>query len=181
MAPLSTFASQLLEEAKRFLERAEEIGDEAGKSAFLHAAVLIGFAALEAHVNAIADDFLSRSDLNAHERGVLAEHVVELSDGRFLEKNDLKMWRLQDRVLFLCRRFSDKSIDRRAAFWGDLLEATKLRDKLTHPKSEPPVITTDAVRRALKAIIELLAFMFKCIYKSKLPAHARGLSSKLTF
>jgi hypothetical protein len=108
VAALSTFASDLLEEAKRFLEKAGEAAKAKsdGKDAFLHAAVMVGFAAFEAHVNAIADDFLARQDLNPHERGLLAERAVELSDGKFQEKPLLKIQRLEDRVLFLCRRFS---------------------------------------------------------------------------
>src|SRR5689334_3330268 len=106
MAALSSFASDLLEEAKRFLEKAGATPDEPTKKAYLHAALMVGFAAFEAHLNAISDDFLSRGDLGAHERGLLAEHVVDLVDGEFQEKNVLKMQRLEDRVQFLCRRFS---------------------------------------------------------------------------
>jgi len=181
MAALARFASELLEEAKRFLEKAYQTTDQDGKNAFLHAAVMVGFAAFEAHVNAIADDFLSRPDLDLHARGVLAEHVVELIDGEFREKDSLKIWRLEDRVLFLCRRFSRKPIDRRASYWSEFVEASKLRNSLTHPKPDPPAIEPTAASRALKAIIELLAFMFANIYSRKLPAYKRGLSSKLTF
>lgn len=181
MADLSAFASELLEEAKRFLENAKEASDSATKKANLHASLMVGFASFEAHVNAIADDFLSRNDLNPHERGVLAERAVELVDGEFQDKNSLKMHRLEDRVQFLCRRFSTKKIDCSQNYWTEFLGATKLRNKLTHPKAEPPNISVADVAKALTAIIELLNVMFTTIYKKKLPAYKRGLSSKFTF
>jgi hypothetical protein len=181
MAILSTFACELLEEAKHFLEKSREARDPNAKTAYLHAALLVGFAAFEAHVNAVADDFLVRGDLNPHERGILAEHPVELIDGAFEERATLKMHRLEDRVLFLCRRFSRKKIDRQTPQWCQFVEALRLRNSLTHPKPDPPVVEEDAIRNALGSIIELLNLIFKNIYKKNLPAHNRGLTSRLNF
>lgn len=181
MAALDAFASTLLEEAKCFLETATAAAADEAKKAFLHSALLLGFAAFEAHVNAISDDFLARQDLHPHERGVLAEHAVELMNGEFREKNTLKMQRLEDRVLFLCHRFSKKPIDRQASYWSEFVEALRLRNSLTHPRPDPPTIGEKAVRRALTSIIELLNVMYMSIYKKKLPAYNRGLSSRLTF
>jgi hypothetical protein len=181
MAELSNFATDLLDEAKQFFAKAESALDPAGKAAFLHAALLIGFASFEAHVNAIADEFLTREDLNAHERGLLAEHDIELSDGEFKEKTRLKIHRLEDRVLFLCRRFSKKPIDRASSYWGNFVDASKLRNGLTHPKDNSPNIQEAAVKKALMAMIDLLNHMCLGIYKKKLPAHNCGLSSKLDF
>jgi hypothetical protein len=181
VAALSSFASDLLEEAKRFLEKATEAPDPEGKKAFLHAALMLGFAAFEAHVNAIADDFLSREDLDPHERGVLAERAVELIDGEFKEKHLLKIQRLEDRVLFICRRFSKTPIDRSAAYWSEFVDAARLRNNLTHPKADPPTVGEAEVKRALTALIELTNFIFVAIYKKKLPAYNRGLISKLKF
>ncbi len=182
MAALSNFAAGLLEEAKRLLEKATETSDTDGKKAFLHSALLVGFAAFEAHVNAIADDFLTRPELTPHERGLLAEAQVDLVDGLFCVKEDiLRIQRLDDRVLFLCRRFSGTPIDRKASYWGEFNVATRLRNKLTHPKGGNLEITKSEVEKALGAIIELLNVMYLAIYKKKLPAHGRGLSSKRTF
>lgn len=47
-------------------------------------------------------------------------------------------------------------------------------------KTLTPWLTQHLVK-ALKAIIELLKVMFNAIYKKKLPAYNRGLSSKLSF
>lgn len=181
MAELSAFASQLLEESKHFLEKAGSTTDSDSKQAYTHAALMVGFAAFEAHVNAMADDFLSRADLTPHERGFLGEHAVEIIDGEFREKNVLKIQRVEDRVLFLCRRFSKKPVDRGAAYWSNFVEATRLRNSLTHPKAGMSAIGEVSVKRALTAIVEMLNFMFMSIYKKELPAYKRALISRLTF
>lgn len=181
MAALSDFATDLLEEAKRFLEKASDGSSDDGTKAYLHAALMLGFAAFEAHVNAIADDFLSRSDLNPHERGVLSEKAVELVYGEFQVKDMLKIQRLEDRVLFLCQRFSKTPINRTASYWSEFNVAIQLRNKLTHPKGDILVIKEAEIRRALTAIIELLNVMYLSIYRKKLPAHSRGLASKKAF
>ena len=181
MAALASFAAELLEEAKQFLEKANVTEDPAVKNAYLHAALMVGFAGFEAHINAIADDFLTLKDLDPHGRGVLAEHVVELIDGQFIEKNSLKMHRLEDRVLFLCRHFSKAPIDRKAAHWSEFVDGLRLRNSLTHPKADAPLIGETGVKRALNAIIELLNVVYGKVYKKKLPAYNRGLASKLNF
>jgi hypothetical protein len=61
MQSFDEFSRLLLEEAKRFLEKAKGTEDP-GQSAYLHAALTLGACALEAHVNAVCDDFLTRDD-----------------------------------------------------------------------------------------------------------------------
>ena len=60
MATFDVFANQLLEEAKRFLEKANDSSsDLAAEAAYLHAALTLSFCALEAHVNSIGEEFPS--------------------------------------------------------------------------------------------------------------------------
>lgn len=181
MSDLPKFASTLLEEAKRFVEKAQDETQASAKLAYLHAGLLVGFAGLEAHINAICDDFLSREELTPHERGILAEHSVKLVDGAFEEQDVLQMQKLEDRILFLCRRFSSKPIDRAKSYWSEFKSAVKLRNTLTHPKDDAGDITLDRVKRALAAIVELLNAIYRSVYGQKLPAYHRQLSSKLTF
>ena len=82
MTQIDVFASSLLEESKRFLEKATE-DEEPATSAYLHASLLLAFSALEAHVNAITEDFSSRSELTPHEIGVMREREVRLEKGVF--------------------------------------------------------------------------------------------------
>ncbi len=180
MADIDAFAQQLWEEAKALFERARETTGTAGKQAYLHTALNLGFCAFEAHVNAIADDFLTLDDLTPHERSILAEQKVELENGQFRVSTSLQMYRLEDRVLFLCHRFSKKRpLDRSAAYWGNFKQGLDLRNSLSHPKTPPPKVTEQSVERALLAILHLLDIIYQRIYNKKYPARQRGLDSNV--
>jgi hypothetical protein len=179
VAEIDSFANELLEEAKRFFEKARECSDSAAEAANLHAALLLSFCALEAHVNAIAEELSMRSELSAHEKGVLLEREVRLENGEFHLKSGLRMARLEDRIEFLHVKFSGKSLDGLAS-WSQLGSAMKLRNRLTHAK-DVPTINQSAVRSAIQAIIDSLEALYQAIYKRRFPPASRGLQSRLTF
>jgi hypothetical protein len=180
LSAIDDFAASLLEESKRFLEKAQgATDDDDALSAFLHAALMLAFCALEAHINATADEFAQRPELSIHERALLLEQEVRFEAGEF-EIGGFRMNRLEDRILFLHLRFGGKPLDRSAVWWGDLSAAITLRNKLTHPK-EIPLITTDAVRRAIQAIITGIDVLFRAIYRRPFPVANRGLQSLLSF
>ncbi len=180
MADIDAFARQLWEEAKVFFEKARKTTATPAKQAYLHAALNLGFCAFEAHVNAIADDFLTLDDLAPHERSILAEQKVELENGQFRVSGSFQMYRLEDRLLFLCHRFSKKTpLDRTAAYWGNFKQALDLRNSLTHPKTPPPKVTEQSVERALQAILQLLDVVYQRIYNKKYPARQLGLDSNV--
>lgn len=179
MSAIDDFAASLLEEAKRFLEKAAAITDADAQTAFLHAALMLGFCALEAHVNATADEFADRPELSIHERAILLEQEVRFSQGEF-KAGALRMVSLQDRILFLHLKFGGKPLDRSAVWWSDLSNALTLRNKLTHPK-EVPSMSVDAVRRALGAIITGIDVLFQAVYRRPFPVASRGLDSRFTF
>jgi hypothetical protein len=182
MADIDDFANDLLEEAKRFLEKAEDrAADVTSQKANLHAALMLAFCSLEAHVSAIGDDFTNVSGLSVHERAILAEREVRLKDGQFeLQNNILKMVRLEDRIQFLHAKFSGVPLDRTQVWWGQLVSAMGVRNELTHPKSIPNV-TLAAVREAVLAIIRCVDALYQAIYKRPFLTAALGLSSKLSF
>jgi hypothetical protein len=180
MAEFDEFAQGVFEEAKRFLEKAKEDAGSEGKTAYLHAALNLAFCALEAHVNSVADDFLTRTDLTPLDIGILAERELRLVDGQYEASKTLKMFRLEDRLQFLHRRFAGKPLDRQASWWSDLKEALDLRNQLAHPK-QAPVIQEASVARALNAIIDCLAALYKGVYQADYPAARRGLDSRLKF
>jgi hypothetical protein len=144
---IDQFASNLLNEAKRFLERAKDAQGTSAEAPNLHAALLLAFCSLEAHVNAVADDFLSRPDLSVHERGVLGERDVRLQDGVFLLATNLRIWRLDDRIALLHQKFSKNGLDAVVPWRSKLAAAGDIRNKLTHPKAIPP-ITIGSVEKA---------------------------------
>lgn len=151
MTEIDAFASLLLEESKRFLEKSGESDGDA-MLANLHASILLGFASFEAYIASMCDDFTVLDNLSAHERGLLQEKDVRLQEGEFVVSNTLKMVRLEDRIEFLHMRFSGQKIDRSASWWSDLKAAINLRNELTHPKNAPS-ISSNAVARALQAIV----------------------------
>jgi hypothetical protein len=182
MADIDDFATSLLEEAKRFLEKAVEAAkaaDDVRRNANLHASLMLAFCSLEAHVNAIAAEFSGRPELTTHDKGILLEREVRL-EGREFTLGGFRMYRLEDRILFLHRRFSGKSLDKSVAWWPQLKSAIHNRNKLTHPKGAHPV-TVKNVRDALAAVIASLDALYKAIYKKGLPAANLALHSLLTF
>jgi hypothetical protein len=180
VSDIDSFANRLLEEAKRFLEKALENNDPIAQAAYLHAALMLSFCALEAHVNALAEEFSTATGLSAHEKGMLLERDVKLEDGQFQLRTSLRIARLDDRIEFLHTRFSGKAVDHTVGWWQRLSAATDLRNKLTHAK-DVPQIEQAAVKNAIQAVIEVLDALYQAIYKRKFPPAGLGTQSQLTF
>jgi hypothetical protein len=179
VAEIDIFATSLLEESKRFFEKASVEGNLSAKSAYLHSALLLGFCSLEAHINAIAEDFINRPELSAHERGILLEKEVHLDGGEFVLRG-LRMYRMEDRISFLHTRFSGTPIDKTKSWWAELASAIDLRNKLSHPK-QAQAITATSIERALNSIVDSIDALYLAIYKRKFPAAAMGLQSQMDF
>ena len=182
MAKIDRFASQLLEEAKRFLEKAKQEENKHGKDAYLHAAILLAFASVEAHINAIADEKLMMENLSVLEKSILAERAFELVAGRFqLNENKVKMYRLNERIEFIYRRFAHTAINKEeASWWGPLKEAEKKRNALVHARDYLEMSEKD-VELAINSILEFLNVLYLALYNSKYPAYGRKLHSKMLF
>lgn len=181
MNEIDAIASLLLEESKRFLEKAQESTDRTAQHAYLHASLSLGFSSLEAHINSIVDDQLERNDLSTHERGFLSEQKVELRQGVFTLQDSLQMQRIDERIALLWTRCSvDKSVDYKSAMWSQLKEGLRLRNALTHPK-EFTELTVELVSRSISTIITIIDTAYMRIYSKPLPAKNRGLQSNLTF
>jgi hypothetical protein len=176
---IDDFATSLLEESKRFLEKASVDQNENAKTAYLHSALLLAFCSLEAHINAIVEDFIGRPELSAHERGILVEREVRLENGEFV-LGGLRISRMEDRISLLHRKFSGAPIDKTATWWSDLAGAIDLRNKLTHPK-QAQAVTLPSVERAIKSVIDVVDALYQGIYKRKFPAANLGLQSRMDF
>ena len=133
MADFDDFASSLLDESKRFLEKATEAKTKPPQDAYLHASLLLAFCSLEAHINAISEEFADRPEFSIHEKGLLQEKEVRLQDGAFVLMG-LRMSRLEERILFLHRHFSGKPLDTTVGWWAQLNASLSIRNRLTHPK-----------------------------------------------
>jgi hypothetical protein len=180
MSQIDDFASALLEESKRFFEKAKAERGSPGETAYHHAALALAFCSLEAHVSSICDDFAVRGDLTPHERAVLLEQDVRLEKGQFELTGALKMYRLVDRIEFLHVRFGGAEVTKNLGWWANLARAINLRNELVHPKAVP-TITEGAIESAISAIVEALDALFLALYKKSFPAKGRGLQSKMIF
>lgn len=180
MAAIDDFSALLFEEAKAFLEKAKTATSSEARTAYLHASLLVGFCSFEAHLNSIADDFLTRPELGLLDQSILSEKKVELKGGEYALTNQLQMFRMDDRIEYLLKRFSTTPLDKNARYWGEFKAATKLRNELTHPKT-PPLINIDSTERALESILDLLDVMYKSIYKRRHPSYNLGMDTQITF
>jgi hypothetical protein len=182
MTDIDIVASTLLEESKRFLEKAQHHSSiDDARDAYLHAALNLAFCSLEAHINSIADDQLLRNDISLHERALLSEKKIEMVGGVFQIQKGLQMYRLEDRLEFLWTRFStNPAFDRKTPAWGQLKEGLDLRNGLTHPKSMV-TLSIDSVKRSISAIIEIIDIAYMRIYKKPFPAKGKDLHSTLAF
>jgi len=180
MTDADVFAAQLLEEAKRYLERTPSAQDQQSKEANLHASLLLAFASLEAHLNSIADDFLVRPDLSPLDRSILAERELVLEDGEWLVTDKLKMYRIEDRIEYLHRRFSPTPLDKSSTSWSALKAGLQARNRLIHPKG-PERLSEGGVRQSLQAVIDVLDTMYHALYKRPFPAARRGLQTTMNF
>jgi hypothetical protein len=180
LSEIDEFAESLLEESKRFLEKAIDASGDPARTAYLHAALMLSFCALEAHINAIADELAQRSEFSTHERAFLLEQDVRLGENGEFQAGGLRMVRLEDRMLFLHLRVGGVPLDRTATWWSNLNVAMGIRNRLTHPKGAS-VISADNVQRAIEAIIQAIDAIYRAVYARPFPSANMGLDSKLTF
>lgn len=181
MKDTDKFSKELLEESKRFLEKAQSRDEsEEGRKAYLHAALVLGFSALESYVNGIADEMLLRKELTVLERSILDEKEISFDDGEFKLTSKLKIYRLEDRINFLYKKYAGEPINTTESWWSDLKSGLKLRNEIAHPKSSP-IINLDNTEKALKAIIKTIDALFVAVYKDNFILSKKGLKSTLSF
>jgi hypothetical protein len=173
------FASLLFEEAKAFLEQYRaHISNEAAL-AYLHAALLLGYCALEAHINSIAADFADRPEMDLPEKSILQEREIVLKNGKFQLSPTLKIFRLEDRYEFLYHRFQCQPFDKTSAWWCQLKAGLDIRNDITHPRN-PRIVTEKEVTLSLGAVLESLDVLYKAVYKKPYPSKGRQLDSTIT-
>ena len=174
------FATLLFEEAKAFRERYLAHREEDAAVACLHAALLLGYCALEAHINNIAADFADRPEMTILAQGILQERGVTLKNGQFELTSTLKIFRLEDRFEFIYRRFRKQSLNRADPWWGHLKAGLDIRNGITHPRS-PRTVTEKDVTDSLNAVLEAIDVLFQAVYKKPYPGKGRRLDSLLEF
>ncbi|MGB8658626.1 MAG: hypothetical protein WCE90_12720 [Candidatus Zixiibacteriota bacterium] len=182
MKDIDIFATELFEEAKRFLEKAKEDEGEVGKKAFLHAALLLGISSLEAHLNAISDEMAERPGLGILELSILSERQYSFEKGKFKLTKKLKIYNLIDRIEFIVSRFAlpGKRLDTNADWWCKLNQGIDMRNSLVHPK-EKHVVTYQHVKHAFEGILGVLDAIYMALYEQHFPALGRRFDSSMDF
>jgi hypothetical protein len=180
MEKFDEFCNALLEESKRFLEKAKGEKEQVNLNPYLHSSLLLSISSLEAFVNGISNDFEGASSLTVHEKSFLLEKDILFSKGEFKLDDRLKMSRLIERIEFLFKKFDYSKLDKKSRWWQNLKEGISLRNSLVHPKdySEIKIVQIEST---LKSVIECIDRLFKAIYKRGFPYTKMGLDSKLTF
>lgn len=172
-----TFSIQLLDEAKRFLEKAIEV-DEDG-APFLRASLVLAISSLESHLNGIAEELAPRQETSVLDKAVLCERAHILKDGEWQLTSATRFYRIEDRIEFLFRRYSEQDAHGRM-WWSALKEAINARNDLVHPRKVMR-LTVVEVERFISSIVDALNELYLAIFRKGHPAHGRGLQSTLTF
>ena len=185
MQEFDSFSNQLQDEAKRYLEKAKEIqyDNHDALEAFLHASLLLSMCALEAYVNAMSSELLSPPCQNSypvHEQALLLERDVKFEKGEYVVGNNLKMYRLIDRIEYLYFKFSGRKIGADDTWYINLKQSIDTRNKLVHPKTNI-TLTITQVENTLCSILDTVNVLYGVIYKTGLPSYSMGLQSKYSF
>ncbi len=174
------FSAQLLEESKRFLEKAKEEKKTDGQTAYRHSCLLLSMCALEAYINGIADEITYAKNFPLQIKSILLEKELKLERGEFVLINSLKMSKLKDKIEILYRRFNHKGLSESEEWWVILQQGIDLRNKITHPK-DTVSITNDFLEKLMQAILDCLNVLFLAAYKHKFPKRNLSLKSVLDF
>lgn len=180
MNEFDDFCATLLEESKRFLEKAKEEKNENGIEAFQHACLFLAICSLEAYINGIAEEMCMSPKMPIHLQGILLEKEVQLDKGDFILSNRLKMSRLIDRIEILYRKYKNIALDDSESWWQVIKSGIDLRNKITHPK-EAVKITNEFLSKLLQAILDCLSSLYSAVYRRKFPKANLSLTSKLDF
>ena len=172
------FGVLLFEEAKAFLARFRAHTDKEAAVAYLHAALLLGYGALEAHINNIAADFTDRPEFTILEQSILQERDIILRNGQFELSSALKMFRLEDRYEFIYRRFRKQPLNKADPWWCQLKAGLVIRNGITHPR-EPRSVTEKDIADSLNAVLEAIDVLFQAVYEKPYPGKGRRLDSLL--
>lgn len=180
MNDFDIFCSELLEESKRFLEKAKTEKNEDGIKAYQHACLLLAVCSLEAYINGIAEEMCLAPKMPLHVKAFLQEKELRIESGDFVISNSLKMSRLTERIEILYRRYSGEELTDKEKWWIMVKNGIDLRNKITHPKSETK-ITNDLLEKILQAILNCLTILYQKIYKRRFPKAHLQLTSKQDF
>lgn len=179
MADVDEYARDVFESAKTFLESARNAQDDRAKQAYLRASILSATCFLECQVNHLCDHFAHRREFTLHERALLIEREVRLSDGKFKLGNE-KFYRVEDRILFLLGKFCagfDKSTH---AWWAQYKIAVNTRNSIAHPRKTVLLVDSE-VEASLRGVLHLVDFLLRTIFGKGLPYMLNDINARYEY
>lgn len=171
---LDKFVKDLINDSKYFLDQAKESNEEKMKLRYIRAVITTIWSALEGWINCVSSDFvlLPEKKLQLHEKAFLSEKKFELTKkGEFkITKRD-QYNTIEDKILFLLKRFGNYEINKNSKLWNNFKITKKLRNGLVHPKLgkiETKNLTIKNAEIAINSVIDMLKLLTKKIYKKDL-------------
>lgn len=181
METFDDFCTDLIEQAKRFLEKSIDSNDKVAKRAYLNASLLLTISALDAYINGISTELLHIQKLEIIEKSILSEREYGLKKGKIELSNKLKIYRTIERIEYLHFKFTKKHIDgNEHKWWPDLTYAIDLRNKIVHPK-ENVILTAKHVESAINSVLSCVNCLYNSIYGKGLPLFSIGIKSRYEF
>lgn len=171
---INEFVKDLISDSKYFLDQAKDNKKEIIKLRYIRAVITTIWSALEGWINCVSSDFvlLPEEKLKLYEKAFLLEKKLLLTEkGEFKITNQDQYNRIQDKILYLLKRFGNYEVDKGSKLWNNFKTTKKLRDGLTHPKSElleTKSLTIKNAEVAIDSVVEMLKLLTKKIYKKQL-------------
>jgi hypothetical protein len=180
MSDFDDFCSDLLEQAKRYLEKIRADKNACHQNAYKNACLLLTVCALEAYINGISDEITLAPNFPILLKGTLLEKEVKLVKGDFKLTENLKMSRLTEKIEILYKRHKRKVLNDQENWWLVLQSGIDIRNKLTHPK-EKLDLSEEFLKKVLKSVIDCISCLYLCIYKREFPKKNLDITSRLDF
>ena len=154
--PEDLLVNHLFEDSKFFLQEAKkhDSKDQLKARTYIRASIITAFAALEALVNTLLVLLDTTEDLELPERAFVQEKRVELAEDGYFKISKQGQYRsLEQKIRFLHWRSEGTPIAKGNAVWESFVEATKLRNKLVHPRPREVSYSTLTVAEAESCLI----------------------------
>lgn len=134
--PEDFLIDDLFEDSSFFLEEARRHDRKDRRKArrYIRASIITAFAALDALLNAMLTVLDATEDLEVAERAFVQEKRVELAEDGYFEIKGQQFRSVEQKIRFLHWRTAGAGIPEANAVWSSFIDATKLRNKLVHPR-----------------------------------------------
>lgn len=171
---------EYLQDAYLFATEARTKQDSREAQRLYRAAVFHAAGALEAFVNYIGNTLATADRFALHEIALLTDQKFGLAHGAFSILSQQEFHRLEDKLIFLMKKFGSEFDRSSNPNWAKFIEFKRLRDSLTHPRTSDDEKTPDdydkAVSAGLSSIIELIDCLCKAVFKKRLRKQIRDLT-----